>query len=90
MQNSSFAWLAAGPPRRTICKMQWRIRHLLAIKARNGAPLQEENVMPLGLSQKAKNIAPSATLTIDAKAKELRLAGENVIGFAAGDRSHTL
>ena len=41
--------------------------------------------MPLGLSQKAKNIAPSATLTIDAKAKALRAAGENVIGFAAGE-----
>lgn len=73
----------AAPP--AICKMQWRIRHLLAIKARDGAPLQGESTMPLGLSQKAKNIAPSATLTIDAKAKALRLAGENVIGFAAGE-----
>ncbi len=41
--------------------------------------------MPLGLSEKAKNIAPSATLAIDAKAKAMRAAGENVIGFAAGE-----
>ena len=41
--------------------------------------------MPLGISQKAKNIAPSATLAMDAKAKALRAAGENVIGFAAGE-----
>ena len=41
--------------------------------------------MPLGLSQKALNIAPSATLAIDAKAKAMRAAGENVIGFAAGE-----
>ena len=41
--------------------------------------------MPLTLSQKAMQIAPSATLAIDAKAKALRAAGENVIGFAAGE-----
>jgi len=41
--------------------------------------------MPLGLSQKARGIAPSATLAIDAKAKAMRAAGENVIGFAAGE-----
>jgi aspartate aminotransferase len=47
--------------------------------------LQEEKPMPLGLSQKARGIAPSATLAIDAKAKAMRAAGENVIGFAAGE-----
>ena len=30
-------------------------------------------------------IAPSATLAVDAKAKALRAAGENVIGFGAGE-----
>ena len=54
-------------------------------KARNGALLQEEYIMPLGISQKAKNIAPSATLAMDAKAKAMKAAGENVIGFAAGE-----
>ena len=41
--------------------------------------------MPLGISTKARNIAPSATLAMDAKAKAMRAAGENVIGFAAGE-----
>lgn len=37
------------------------------------------------LSRKALAIAPSATLAIDAKAKQLKAAGEHVIGFAAGE-----
>lgn len=41
--------------------------------------------MPLGISQKAGNIAPSATLAMDAKAKAMKAAGENVIGLAAGE-----
>jgi aspartate aminotransferase len=41
--------------------------------------------MPLGLSQKAKNITPSATFAMDAKAKAMQAAGESVIGFAAGE-----
>lgn len=41
--------------------------------------------MPLGISAKALNIAPSATLTLDAQVKALRAAGEKVIGFAAGE-----
>ena len=41
--------------------------------------------MPLGISAKCRNIAPSATLTLDAKVKALRAAGEKVIGFAAGE-----
>ena len=41
--------------------------------------------MPLGISYKAGNIAPSATLAMDAKAKAMLAAGENVIGFAAGE-----
>lgn len=39
--------------------------------------------MPLGLSKKCSAIAPSATLAMDARAKELRSQGVNVIGFAA-------
>lgn len=41
--------------------------------------------MPLGISRKCAAIAPSATLAVDAKAKELKAAGVNVIGFAAGE-----
>ena len=41
--------------------------------------------MPLGLSKKCSAIAPSATLAMHARAKELRSQGVNVIGFAAGE-----
>ncbi|MCE5344642.1 MAG: pyridoxal phosphate-dependent aminotransferase [Eubacteriales bacterium] len=41
--------------------------------------------MPLGISEKAKNITPSATFAMDAKAKAMQAAGESVIGFAAGE-----
>jgi aspartate aminotransferase len=68
-----------------ICKMQWRIRHLHVTKARDGEPLQEEINMPLGISEKAQKIAPSATLAMDAKAKAMKAAGESVISFAAGE-----
>ena len=37
------------------------------------------------LSTWASNIAPSPTLTVDAKAKELKAAGEDVCGFGAGE-----
>lgn len=36
-------------------------------------------------SKKAENISPSITLAIDAKAKELKEQGVNVIGFGAGE-----
>ena len=39
----------------------------------------------LTLSQKALAISPSPTLMIDARAKELKSAGEDVIGFGAGE-----
>ena len=39
----------------------------------------------LKLSTWAKNIAPSPTLAVDAKAKELKAAGEDVCGFGAGE-----
>jgi aspartate aminotransferase len=41
--------------------------------------------MPLPLSSWAKNISPSPTLAIDAKAKALQAAGEDVCSFAAGE-----
>lgn len=40
---------------------------------------------PLPLSVWAHNVAPSPTLAIDAKAKALKAAGEDVCGFAAGE-----
>jgi aspartate aminotransferase len=40
---------------------------------------------PPPLSCWAKNVAPSPTLAIDAKAKALQAAGEDVCGFAAGE-----
>ena len=36
-------------------------------------------------SERLAAIAPSATLAVDAKAKALQAAGENVIGFGAGE-----
>ena len=41
--------------------------------------------MPSTLSERVGAISPSATLATDAKAKSLKAAGENVIGFAAGE-----
>src|SRR3989338_27109 len=37
------------------------------------------------LSQRARNIAPSATLAIDAKAKQLKKDGKDVVIFGAGE-----
>ncbi|HTT86022.1 MAG TPA: pyridoxal phosphate-dependent aminotransferase [Acidimicrobiales bacterium] len=37
------------------------------------------------VSARVAAVAPSATLAVDAKAKELRAAGEDVIGFGAGE-----
>ena len=37
------------------------------------------------LSERVSSIAESPTLAVDAKAKELKAAGENVIGFGAGE-----
>lgn len=37
------------------------------------------------ISKRAKNISPSATLAITAKAKELQAAGVDVVSFAAGE-----
>lgn len=43
------------------------------------------STQPLSLSSWAQNIAPSPTLAVDAKAKALKAAGEDVCGFAAGE-----
>lgn len=37
------------------------------------------------VSKRLAAIAPSATLAVDAKAKELKAAGKPVIGFGAGE-----
>ncbi len=41
--------------------------------------------MALTISHRVQNIAPSLTLQIDARAKEMRAAGLNVISFGAGE-----
>ena len=41
--------------------------------------------MALTVSHRCQNIAPSMTLSIDARAKEMKAAGLNVIGFGAGE-----
>ena len=43
------------------------------------------NNLPAPLSTWARNVSPSPTLAIDAKAKALLAAGEDVCGFAAGE-----
>ncbi len=43
------------------------------------------NATPRPLSSWARNITPSPTLAVDAKAKALKAAGEDVCGFAAGE-----
>src|SRR5258708_28720514 len=40
---------------------------------------------PASLSTWAHNISPSPTLAVDAKAKALKAAGEDVCSFAAGE-----
>ena len=41
--------------------------------------------MPLTLSERTLAISPSVTLAIDARAKQLRAEGQEVIGFSAGE-----
>lgn len=43
------------------------------------------NQAPALLSSWARNVSPSPTLAVDAKAKALQAAGEDVCGFAAGE-----
>ena len=37
------------------------------------------------ISQRAASLSPSLTLAIDAKAKAMKAAGEDVVGFGAGE-----
>ena len=37
------------------------------------------------ISQRAASLAPSLTLAIDSKAKAMKAAGEDVVGFGAGE-----
>ena len=39
----------------------------------------------MNFSERIKNVSPSMTLAIDAKAKEMKAQGEDVIGFGAGE-----
>ncbi len=39
----------------------------------------------MNFSQRIQNVSPSMTLAIDAKAKEMKAQGEDVIGFGAGE-----
>ena len=41
--------------------------------------------MPLTLSRLCENIVPSLTLSIDARAKEMKAQGMDVVGFGAGE-----
>ena len=41
--------------------------------------------MSIGISHRCQNIAPSMTLAIDARAKEMKAAGQDVVGFGAGE-----
>jgi aspartate aminotransferase len=43
------------------------------------------SISPAPLSTWARNVSPSPTLAVDAKAKALQAAGEDVCGFAAGE-----
>src|ERR1035441_9445674 len=51
---------------------------LLAVKS---APL----IMNYKISHRAASLAPSLTLAIDSKAKAMKAAGEDVVGFGAGE-----
>jgi aspartate aminotransferase len=43
--------------------------------------------MTIKLSARVQSVKPSATLAITARAKELRAAGQDVIGLGAGEDS---
>lgn len=49
------------------------------------APTPGPSRATAGISRRVAAVTPSATLAIDAKAKALRAAGEDVIGFGAGE-----
>jgi aspartate aminotransferase len=49
------------------------------------APTTELSLRPARVSRRVAAVNPSATLAIDAKAKALRAAGVDVVGFGAGE-----
>ena len=52
---------------------------------REQASLRVEKAGRKGISARVAAVNPSATLAVDAKAKALRAAGEDVVGFGAGE-----
>src|SRR4249919_4045433 len=42
-------------------------------------------MMNYRISRRAGSLSPSLTLAIDAKAKQMKAAGEDVVGFGAGE-----
>ena len=42
------------------------------------------------ISQRAASLSPSLTLAIDAKAKAMKAAGEDVVGFGAGEPEESI
>ena len=57
----------------------------LAIAAAHSLYFLRMSLAPLPLSSWSRNVSPSPTLAVDAKAKALQAAGEDVCGFAAGE-----
>ncbi len=47
--------------------------------------LQCRNIMNIRISQRAASLSPSLTLAIDAKAKQMKAEGMDVVGFGAGE-----
>ena len=64
------------------CILQDGIKKLSFVQAE---PDKGGSVMPRTISEKARRIAPSATLAMDAKAKALKAQGVSVVSFAAGE-----
>src|ERR671937_1640538 len=47
--------------------------------------LVSKEMPPVKLAERARRIAPSATMAVDARAKEMQRAGINVVSFGAGE-----
>jgi aspartate aminotransferase len=64
---------------------QWaRLKNSLLLGARLGLK-SRLLIMNYKISQRAASLSPSLTLAIDAKAKAMKAAGEDVVGFGAGE-----
>ena len=51
----------------------------------NGRPVSLPGFMNYKIAQRAASLSPSLTLAIDSKAKAMKAAGEDVVGFGAGE-----